>query len=98
MVKGRKNLQRKKGEELFSLCPLEWLVKAIVTCEQSLSAISSLDLGGGGGGGGGGGKFVASVPPPPGKFGDSVPPSPPRKPTIAEEKSRESACLVDLIS
>ena len=52
MVKGRKNLQRKKGEELFSLCPLEWLVKAIVTCEQSLSAISSLDFGGGGGGGG----------------------------------------------
>ena len=52
MVKGRENLQRKKGEELFSLCPLEWLVKAIVTCEQSLSAISSLDLGGGGGGGG----------------------------------------------
>ena len=51
MVKGRKNLQRKKGEELFSLCPLEWLVKAIVTCEQSLSAISSLDFGGGGGGG-----------------------------------------------
>ena len=85
-MKGRKNLQRKKGEELFSLCPLEWLVKAIVTCEQSLSAISSLDFGGGGGGGGGG------------KFGDSVPPSPPRKPTIAEEKSRESACLVDLIS
>ena len=85
MVKGRKNLQRKKGEELFSLCPLEWLVKAIVTCEQSLSAISSLDFGGGGGGGGR-------------KFGDSVPPSPPRKPTIAEEKSRESACLVDLIS
>lgn len=84
-MKGRKNLQRKKGEELFSLCPLEWLVKAIVTCEQSLSAISSLDFGGGGGGGGG-------------KFGDSVPPSPPRKPTIAEEKSRESACLVDLIS
>ena len=51
MVKGREDLQRRKGEELFSLCPLEWLVKAIVTCEQSLSAISSLDLGGGGGGG-----------------------------------------------
>ena len=49
MVKGREDLQRRKGEELFSLCPLEWLVKAIVTCEQSLSAISSLDLGGGGG-------------------------------------------------
>ena len=48
MVKGREDLQRRKGEELFSLCPLEWLVKAIVTCEQSLSAISSLDLGGGG--------------------------------------------------
>ena len=84
MVKGRENLQRKKGEELFSLCHLEWLLKAIVTCEQSLSAISSLDLGGGGGG--------------EGKFGDSVPPPPPRKPTIAEEKSRESACLVDLIT
>ena len=52
MVKGRENLQRKKGEELFSLCPLEWLLKAIIACEQSLSAISSLDLGGGGGGGG----------------------------------------------
>ena len=49
MVKGGENLQRKKGEELFSLCPSEWLLKAIVTCEQSLSAISSLDLGGGGG-------------------------------------------------
>ena len=49
MVKGRENLQRKKGEGLFSLCSLEWLLKAIVTCEQSLSAISSLDLGGGGG-------------------------------------------------
>ena len=49
MVKGRENLQRKKGEELFSLCPLEWLLKAIVTCKQPLSAISSLDLGGGGG-------------------------------------------------
>ena len=49
MVKGRENLQRQKGEELFSLCPLEWLLKAIVTCEQSLSAISSLDLGGGAG-------------------------------------------------
>ena len=49
MVKGRENLQRQKGEELFSLCPLEWLLKAIVTCEQPLSAISSLDLGGGGG-------------------------------------------------
>ena len=48
MVKGRENLQRKKGEELFSLCPSEWLLKAIVTCEQSLSAISSLDLVGGG--------------------------------------------------
>ena len=48
MVKGRENLQRKKGEELFSLCPLEWLLKPIVTCEQSLAAISSLDLGGGG--------------------------------------------------
>ena len=81
MVKGRGDLQRRKGEELFSLCPLEWLVKAIVTSEQSLSAISSLDLGGGGG-----------------KFGDSVLASPPRKPTIAEEKSRESACLVDLIT
>ena len=88
MVKGRENLQRKKGEELFSLCPLEWLLKPIVTCEQSLSAISSLDLGGGGGRRGAGG----------GKFGDSVPPPPPRKPKIAEEKSRESACLVDLIT
>ena len=82
MVKGRENLQRKKGEELFSLCPLEWLLKPIVTCEQPLSAISSLDLGGGGG-----------------KFGDcSVPASPPPKPTIAEEKSQESACLVNLIT
>ena len=85
MVKGRENLQRKKGEELFSPCHLEWLLKAIVTCEQSLSAISSLDLGGRRGAGGG-------------KFGDSVPPPPPRMPTIAEEKSRESACLVDLIT
>ena len=49
MVKGREDLHRRKGDELFSLCPLEWLVKAIVTCEQSLSAISSLDLGGSGG-------------------------------------------------
>ena len=41
-------MQRRKGEELFSLCTLEWLLKAIVTCEQSQSAISSLDLEGGG--------------------------------------------------
>ena len=50
MVKGREDLQRKKGEQLFSLCPLEWLLKAIIACEQSLSEISSLDLGGWGGG------------------------------------------------
>ena len=49
MVKGREDLQRKKGEELFSLSPLEWLLKAIIACEQSLSEISSLDLGRGGG-------------------------------------------------
>ena len=49
MVKGREDLQRKKGEELFFLCPLEWLLKAIIACEQSLSEISSLDLGRGGG-------------------------------------------------
>ena len=42
-------MQRRKGEELFSLCTLEWLLKAIVTCEQSQSAISSLDVEGGGG-------------------------------------------------
>ena len=82
MVKGREDLQRKKGEELFSLCPLEWLLKAIIACEQSLSEISSLDLGRGGG------ELV----------GDSVPPPPPPKPKIAEVKSRESACLVDLIT
>ena len=81
MVKGREDLQRKKGEELFSLCPLEWFLKAIVTCEQSLSAISSLDLGSWGE-----------------LLGDSVPPPPPPKGTTAEEKSRESACLVDLIT
>ena len=66
-------MKRRKGEELFSLCTLEWLLKAIVTCEQSQSAISSLDLEGGGG------ELLGdSVPPPP---------HPPPKPTIAEEKS-----------
>lgn len=65
-------MQRRKGEELFSLCTLEWLLKAIVTCEQSQSAISSLDLEGGA-------ELLGdSVPPPP---------HPPPKPTIAEEKS-----------
>lgn len=65
-------MQRRKGEELFSLCTLEWLLKAIVTCEQSQSAISSLDLEGGA-------ELLGdSVPPAP---------HPPPKPTIAEEKS-----------
>ena len=51
MVKGREDSQRDTGEEIFSLCPLEWLLKAVITCEQSLSATSSLQTCGGGGGG-----------------------------------------------
>lgn len=51
VVKGREDSQRDRGEEIFSLCPLERLLKAVITCEQSLSATSSLQTCGGGGGG-----------------------------------------------
>ena len=50
VVKGREDSQRDRGEEIFSLCPLEWLLKAAITCEQSLSATSSLQTCWGGGG------------------------------------------------
>ena len=80
MVKGREDSQRDRGEEIFSLCPLEWLLKAVITCEQSLSATSSLQTCGGRGGGG---KLL----------GDSVPPPPTPKPTISEERAERVLAL-----
>ena len=85
VVKGREDSQRDRGEEIFSLCPLEWLLKAVITCEQSLSATSSLQTCGGGGG-----QIIGRQCPPT--------PTPNPKANNIGRKSRESACLVDLIT